>query len=366
MNTFDLIDEKYIQTLNSMNITSPTEAQERIIPLIKDGGDYIFVSKTGSGKTFAYLLPLFDSLNPDIKNPEILILAPTSELSGQIYREVKKFNIPTILLVGGNSLKKQIETLKSKPKIIVGTYSRVLELANLKKLKMHNINTIVLDEGDRLMEAENLSGVKDVVKKTLRDRRILYFSASINDRSLEKLKEIMTDPKEVYIDLEAIPKSIDHYYLDVERRKKIELIRKIILGHNFKRTICFVNNPHTILDVNDKLAYHDLNTTALFGSKNKNIRKKAIEDFNNGKCEILVTSDLTSRGIHFDNVECVIHFDIPKDFSTYQHRSGRTGRNNSGVSIILNSHNDDKKIKALEKRFNIEILKSRMFEGRLF
>lgn len=367
MNNFDdLINNDLILILKEMNITTPTDAQKKIIPLVKNNGDYIFVSKTGSGKTFAYLLPLAEKLNPEIKNPEILILAPTSELCGQIYREIKKLNISTALLIGGNNIKKQIESLKSKPKIIVGTWSRILELSNLKKLKMHNINTIILDEGDRLMEDENLVGVKDVIKKTLKDRRILYFSASINESSLNKLKEIMKEPEEIYVNIEEIPKDISHYYLNVERRKKVEIIRKIILGHNFKRTIVFVNNPHTITDVWEKLKYHNMTTTALFGSKNKNIRKKAIQDFNSGKCQILVTSDLTSRGIHFDNVECVLHFDIPKDFSTYQHRSGRTGRNNSGVSIILNSHLDSNKIKALEKKFNIEIIESKMYEGKLF
>lgn len=362
----DLISENLISILDTMNIKTPTVAQAEIIPLVKNSGDYIFISKTGSGKTFAYLLPLTDMLDTNIKTPEILILAPTSELCGQIYKEAKKLQVSSCLLVGGNSIKNQIEALKNKPKIIVGTWSRILELADMKKLKMHTISTIVLDEGDRLMVDENFVGTNNVIKKTLRDRKILYFSATINDNSLEKLKEIMKEPTEVYIDKEKIPTSISHYYCNVERRKKFELIRKIIIGHNFKRTIIFVNNPHTITDIMEKLQYHKLNATALFGSKNKTIRKKAIDQFNEGKCEILVTSDLTSRGIHFDNVECVMHFDIPKDISTYQHRSGRTGRNSEGVSIILNSHSDSKRIEIIEKRFKIKITESKIYEGKIF
>lgn len=376
MNTFDeLLDESFSKVLKNNDITVPTEVQKEVIPRIKNtDDDLIVVAKTGSGKTLAYLCPILTQIDKNIKTPQVAILAPTHELASQIFSVCKdlnknlNLNANPVLLIGGANINKQVLKLKDKPKIIIGSTGRFLELIKLKKLKMHTIKTIVLDEGDRLVDKNNIIDTKNIIKTTLKEqRRILYFSASIDDETNSILLDVMKNPVNIEVDnTNTIPKNIEHFYFECEKRDKIDLVRKIVNGLDFKKTMVFVNNPVTINTVTDKLSHHKLKVSSIHGDNKKLERKQSLEKFKNGNCNILVTSDLSCRGIDIQNVECVINFDIPEDNKFYQHRAGRSGRASSnGICISIATKGELTKLNKIAKNFNINLKKKCMKYGKM-
>lgn len=376
MSTFsELLSDEFSKILERNEILSPTDVQSMVIPKIKEENeDLIVISKTGSGKTLAYICPLLMRVDKDVKTPQILVLAPTHELASQIYSVCKELdstlNIGAnpVLLIGGSNINKQVLKLKEKPKVIIGSTGRILELVKMKKIKMHTINTIVLDEGDRLVDSKNIKLTNDLIKTTLKDqRRMLYFSASIDDKTIEVLKDIMKQPKEIYVnDTNTIPDNIEHYYFECDKREKIDMVRKIVNGLDLKRTMVFVNNPTTINTITEKLSHHKLKVVGVHGDHKKLQRKQALDKFKKGSANILVTSDLSCRGIDVPLVECVINFDIPEDNMFYQHRAGRSGRaGNKGMCISIATKGEIQHLTKISKNFNIILNKKVMKYGRM-
>ncbi len=376
MSTFkDILTEDFSKALKNMEITTPTDVQAQVIPMInKESDDLIVVAKTGSGKTLAYLCPILLNIDKDIKTPQVVILSPTHELASQIYSVCKSLDkalnldINPALLIGGANINKQLLKLKEKPKIIIGSAGRLLELTKLKKLKMHTVKTIVLDEGDRLVDKRNIVDTNNLIKTTLRDqRRILYFSASIDNDTKVTLNEIMKTPKEVEVNnTNTIPENIEHYYFECEKRDKVDMIRRIVNGLELNRTMVFVNNPVTINTVSEKLAYHKLKVVSVHGENKKLERKQALDKFKAGSAKIMVTSDLSCRGIDIENVDCVINFDIPEDAKFYQHRAGRTGRaGKGGMCISIATKGEITNLNKMSKIFNIKVHKKVMKYGKM-
>ncbi len=376
MNTFDeLLNEKFSSVLKNMEIVTPTDVQKEVMPkILNESDDLIVLAKTGSGKTLSYLCPLLMQIDKTIKTPQIVVLAPTHELASQIYSVCKALDKelgldtnPT-LLIGGANINKQILKLKDKPKIIIGSAGRLLELIKEKKLKMHTVRTIVLDEGDRLLDPKNIKTTNDLIKTTLRDqRRILYFSASIDEATKTVAKEVMKSPVEVEVNnTNTIPDNIEHFYFECEKRDKIDMVRKIVNGLELKRTMVFVNNPVTINTISDKLSYHKLKVVSVHGENKKLERKQALDKFKAGTATIMVTSDLSCRGIDVQNVDCVINFDIPEENRFYQHRAGRSGRaGNSGMCISIATKGEIPHLNKIAKNFNIFLHKKVMKYGKM-
>ncbi len=371
----ELLNEDFENALKKDGITIPTDVQSQVIPKIKDTeNDLIVTAKTGSGKTLSYLCPLLLQIDKQIKTPQLLIIAPTHELASQIYSVCKNLDkllgldATPELLIGGANINKQVLKLKDKPKIIVGSVGRILELIKLKKLKMHTIKTIVLDEGDRLVDDKNLKATNDLIKTTLKDqRRILYFSASIDDDTKNTLIGIMKNPETVEVNnTNTIPENIEHYYFECEKRDKVDLIRKIVNGLELKRTMVFVNNPVTINTICERLSYHKLKVVGVHGDNKKLERKQALDKFKQGSANILVTSDLSCRGIDVPLVECVINIDIPEDKKFYQHRAGRSGRaGEKGMCISIATKGEIPNLIKIGKNFNIILNKKVMKYGKM-
>jgi len=183
INKFESLSQVLVDALSKENIVAPTEVQTKVIPLILENKDLIVQSQTGSGKTLAYLLPLFERLKNATKEMSTLVLVPTHELAVQIQRQIERLaensglKISGVPIVGNVNILRQIERLKEKPQIIVGTAGRILELIKKKKISAHTIKTIVIDEADKLMDKNNLESIKSVIKTTLKDRQMLLFSA---------------------------------------------------------------------------------------------------------------------------------------------------------------------------------------------
>ncbi len=355
----EFINEEYVTKLKEAGIETPTEIQLKAMPVIFEGKDVIGLSKTGSGKTLAYLLPVLSKLDPEIKSPQILVLTPTHELAHQVYKvcSVLMDKNDAALLIGGANMNRQIEALKQKPKIVIGSAGRVLELNKLKKFSAHYIKTIVIDEADRMLDDKNIEQVKSVIKLTQKDRQLLFFSASFDQQAINTAKTLSNNPEIIEIKGKALlPESIEHYYFVCEKRDKIEVLRKFFHGENIKRGIVFINSPEEIETLAKRLNYHGINALSLHGDFNKIERANVLRKFRQEDKILLVASDIASRGLDIEGLTHVINFDVPENPMFYLHRSGRCGRmGQKGVSILIATKQEVVHIKKLQKKFNVKI-----------
>lgn len=366
------LNNNLIDALEKQDITSPTEVQSLVIEKILENKDLIVSSQTGSGKTLSYILPLFEKIDTTKRETQSLILAPTHELVMQISQQItllaKNSNIPmtSLALVGEVNIQKQIKNIKAiKPHIVVGSSGRILDLIKQKKLKAHNIKTIVLDEVDNLLSGKNISVIEDIIKTTLRDRQLLGFSASINTATVELCQSLMKDA-EIVKTKTHINQNIEHMYLLGEPRDKFTLLRKSISATNPKRAIVFVNNEDSIEVITSKLNHHHYNAVGIFGRMTKEDRKNAMDKFRSGKAKILVSSDLSARGLDIVDITHVFNLDFPMSKNEYIHRTGRTARGKrNGDTISIITKKELPTIKQYKKEFNIDIKPKALKEGKL-
>lgn len=375
MTTFERLklNNNLIDGLEKQGINSPTEVQSLVIQKILEGKDLIVTSQTGSGKTLAYVLPLFEKIDTSKRDTQALILAPTHELVMQISEQVallsKNSGIPvtSLALFGEVNIQKQIKNIKSiKPHIVIGSCGRILDLIKQKKLKSHNIKNIILDEVDSLLSSNNISVIEDIIKTTLRDRQIQAFSASIDSSTIDVCESLMKEPEIVKTKTYINPK-IDHMYILGEPRDKFTLLRKSIAATNPKKAIVFVNNEDSIEVITSKLNYHHYDAVGIFGKMAKEDRKTAMDRFKSGKAKILVSSDLSARGLDIVDTTHVFNLDFPANKNEYIHRSGRTARGNrSGDTISIITKKELSTIKDYKKEFNIDIKPKVLRQGKLF
>lgn len=367
------INNNIVSGLKKQNITAPTPIQEKVIPLALENKDVIGESQTGSGKTLAYLLPLFQKVDSSKREMQAVILAPTHELAMQIEHEItllaenSEIAVRSAAVIGEANINRQIEKLKEKPHIIVGSSGRVLELIKRKKLSAHTIKTIVIDEGDKLLDKNNLQTVKDIIKTTLKERQLMVFSASISQQTANIAKELMKDAVVVKVNnKQTINSNINHMYFETEQRDKFILLRKLLAAIDPEKAIIFINKTEETEITTSKLQYHHFNVYGLYGNAPKEERKKAIESFRSGKIQLLVASDIAARGLDIKGVTHIFNLDLPEDLTEYLHRSGRTGRvNESGTSISIVTAREVSAIKKLEREFNISIQKKDIYKGNI-
>ena len=366
------LDSRIIAGLNKQNISVPTSIQQEAIPVILNHQDVIAQSHTGSGKTLAFVAPLFKKIDTTKREMQVLILAPTHELVMQIDAQIKLLAansgepVTSTTIIGGANIEKQIKKLKEKPHFIVGSAGRILELIKKKKITAHTIKTIVLDEADSLLDNTNTKTIQDIIKTTLRDRQLCLFSASISDNTLELAKSLMKEPV-VLKTAETVEMNpnIEHFYLKGDRRDKFELLRKLIVAEEPQRALIFVNQNDSMQEIAEKLNYHQKETFMMRGNIKKEERKRALDAFRSGKIKLLISSDLTARGLDIPEVTHIIHLDCPSNPNEYLHRAGRTARGNaSGKSICIVTDKDLSTLKKYQKKFKIQFEEMKVSHGK--
>jgi superfamily II DNA/RNA helicase len=319
-----------MNVLAKKRITDPTPIQQKAIPAILAGRNVIAESPTGTGKTLAYLLPLCERLDENNKELQVLILAPTHELAMQITREaevlVHTLGRTVVALIGGADPKRQIEKLKTHPAVVVGTPGRVKELVEQRKLKLHQVKSVVVDEADRLLDPGFAGPVQEILKRTLRDTQRLFFSATIPDAVRELLLAQTADPEVIKAEAPAGGHSVLHFFLRSEERKKVDTLRRLLRLVNAKAAIVFVNELDKVKEIQAKLSYHRLECRLIHRDSSKLEREQALTAFREGRYPVLIATDVAARGIDIPEVELIVHFDPAADADAYLHRSGRTGR----------------------------------------
>ncbi|PGZ97492.1 RNA helicase [Bacillus pseudomycoides] len=344
-----------------------TEIQKQAIPTILEGQDVIAESPTGTGKTLAYVLPLLHKINPEVKQPQVVILAPTRELVMQIHEEVQKFTAGTEIsgasLIGGADIKRQVEKLKKHPRVIVGSPGRILELIRMKKLKMHEVKTIVFDEFDQIVKQKMIDAVSDVIKSTMRDRQVVFFSATMTKDAEEVARDFAVEPQFVRIKRTDTKSLVEHTYIVCERREKNEYIRRIMHTGGVK-AVAFLNDPFRLDEIAEKLKFRKMKAAALHAEANKQEREATMRAFRQGKVEILLATDIAARGLDIDDLTHVIHLELPDTLDQYIHRSGRTGRmGREGTVVSLVTPQEEKKLLQFAKKLGIQFNKKEVFKG---
>lgn len=374
MNFKDMgLSDNLIKALNAQNINSPTQIQEESYKTIEEGRNVIGCSETGSGKTLAYLLPLFSKIDTKDTHIQALIIVPTQELGIQVYKQILKLSelsgidIKAAQVIGEGNINRQIDSLKAKPHVVVGTTGRILKLLRLKKMSVHSVKTLVIDEADKMLSKDNIEGLLEVRRSLMKYTQILMFSASINKKSIESAKRLNIDPIVITIENKsAIPQTIKHMFVVTKRRERIETLRKVIHALEPDKAVIFANTAYDLEEAVNKLKFHHYSIDYLYGSDNKLQRKNAIDGFRNGNIRFLVSTDLASRGLQIDGIDAVFNINLPESHVEYQHRAGRCGRNNrQGICISIITENEISKILNYQKEFGINIVKRRLFKGRL-
>ena len=342
--------KEYIQNKwNEKGFKDLTPIQEATKELIQNGEDVVAVSPTGTGKTLAYLLPLLEKIEIN-HELQAVILVPSQELAQQIGEVIREWKLPELtmlVLAGGANVKRQIENLKKKPELVVGTPGRLTELANQRKLKLHQVQTLVLDEADYLLAQEHLEQTRSFIKKCSSQRQMICFSATKNE-ILESIHQwINMTPKWVEQDQKmAGNANVKHVYIESPVRKKDELLRKFANMKEYQALV-FVNSLANAGILAEKLQYHNIPCALLTSQENQINRKAAIQAFKKGEVPILLTTDVAARGLDIEDLPVVIHYDLPENKEVYTHRSGRTGR--MGKDGLVISFVTEKEVRDLKK-----------------
>lgn len=361
-----------VKALAAQQLQIPTQIQEQMIPQVLAGENVLARSATGTGKTLAYLLPLLQRIDPGKKEVQAVILAPTYELAMQIYRvlgalvQEAALDVKAVSLIGGAALTRQIEALKKKPQIVVGSAGRVLELLRKHKLSLTSVRTLVLDEVDRLLDEQNAPTVEIVMKEVPAQRQLLMVSATLPARTqkvierLEKKVNLLEAASEV-----KLPEQLVHCYVKMEHREKLDGLRKVLHALDVKRALLFVEQQGRLETVLEKLQHHGLKVAGLRKDAGKQERKEALEAISKGKISLLVATDLAARGLDIPGVTHVINLDFPDEPQTYLHRAGRTGRaGQEGMVVSLVTQGEVARLERCRRSLKVDLQEYILSKGR--
>ncbi|MGE6489289.1 DEAD/DEAH box helicase [Paenisporosarcina sp. NPDC076898] len=345
--------------------------QSQLIPNMLEGKDVVAQSPTGSGKTLAYVLPILNQVDGAIQKTQALIVAPSQELSMQIVEVLRDWTADTDItvaqLIGGANMARQLEKLKKKPTIVVGTPGRLNELVKSKKLKLHDIRHIILDEGDQLLAREHRGIVKSLIDGSNHDRQIVVVSATITEEIELVASRMMKEPIRIHVSHEELPAQgkVVHSFVKVEERDKTDLLRRLAHVEGM-RGLAFINNLDQLLMKETKLKFRDAKIVALHSDMKKEERKQALASFRKGEVSILIATDIAARGLDIEGLTHVIHVDVPHAIEPYLHRSGRTGRAGAdGEVMSLLTYKDEKNFKKWTKELPSKPVQKIWDQGQL-
>ncbi len=350
---FDLSPE-IKDALRKMGVKRPTTIQQKAIPLLMDDMSLIAKAPTGTGKTFAFAIPILEYLNMNADFVQALILCPTRELALQIASEIKNlarfidgFNVCAV--IGGQNIKTQQNKLKRNPQVVVATPGRLLDLVGRKLIDISGIYTLVLDEADEMLKMGFIKDIKRVIELTPKDKQMALFSATMPREILDITWQFMEGAAQI----DVMPKAEDHpnideYIIEVPEKDKVSAIISVLDAEQIKKAIVFCNTRTQTEKVLRKLETHGVNCDILHGSIGQGGRNRVMDGFRKNKFDVLVATDVVARGIDVDDVEAVFNYDIPNENEFYLHRIGRTGRaGRSGKAFSLVAYMDKKRMEEI-------------------
>ncbi len=362
------LSDRVLDALWDMHFDTCTPVQEQTIPVILDGHDVISCAQTGTGKTAAYILPLLTNLEYDNHDPSKLnaiIMAPTRELAQQIDQQMEGFGfyVPfsSVAIYGGNdsgAWGTQVTGLQKGADIVIATPGRLLSQMNIYDIDFSGVKYFILDEADRMLDMGFYDDIMTIVNKLPKERQTIMFSATMPANIRKMAKAIMHHPVEVQIAISRPPESIRQMAVDIfEPQKTAFLVRLLGFGlqtpdtsEKLKKVIIFVGKKQRVKELTRALRAKHIDARAMHSDLEQKERDEVMLDFRNGKVDVLVATDIVSRGIDVDDIPLVINYDVPRDAEDYVHRIGRTARAaNKGEAITLVSPEDKRFFNKIER-----------------
>lgn len=351
--------EPLVRSVTEQGYVNPTPIQEQAIPAILNGRDVLASAQTGTGKTASFVLPLLQRLNDKVpaksNSAKVLILTPTRELAGQVHDSVREYGrhlgIRSTVVFGGVKINPQMMKLRSGVEILVATPGRLMDLYQQKAIKFDEINTLVLDEADRMLDMGFIHDIKRIIKLMPASRQNLLFSATFSDEIRSLVKGILNHPVEIDVAVRnATAVAVKQTIHPVDKARKTELLSHLIHKHKWGQTLVFSRTKHGANRLVKELAEAQIYAAAIHGNKSQAQRTKVLAEFKSGELHVLVATDIAARGIDIDQLPCVVNFDLPNIPEDYVHRIGRTGRAGAtGFAVSLVSADEVSYLQAIEK-----------------
>ena len=339
------LSDAMLKALEKKGYGYPTTIQQEAIPCFMQWRDVIAKAPTGTGKTFAFGIPMIEHVDPEIKEVQGLILAPTRELAIQIGDELRGLltyysGIRVAVLYGGAGIVGQAKQLEKKPQIVVATPGRLMDHYNRKNIRLDKIQTVVLDEADRMLDMGFFKDVTKIIEKVKNRKNLGLFSATISQEVMTVSWMYQRDEVEITVEPKQEDRpDIDQYSITVTPLEKAETTLRLIRTQGYERVIIFCNTKHMCQRLSDDFQRAGADCDCIHGDIRQSQREKTMQKYRDGKLAILIATDVASRGIDVDDVDCVINYDVPEENEYYVHRIGRTGRakrKGSAYSIIAN------------------------------
>lgn len=370
----DIRKDYVLKAVEKLGFTKFTEVQDKVIPKARKGVDIIGCSQTGSGKTHAFLIPIFENLDVTDKEVQVVICAPTRELAQQIYNVAKDIaveseeHIDIRKYTGGTNRQSEVARLKkSQPQIVIGTPGKIVDLAVKENiLNIYKAKTFVLDEADMALETGFLEDVDKIASLMQEGLQMMVFSATIPESLRPFLRKYMNAPDEIYIKPRELSSlNIEHVFLPMRSKDRKTILLSLLKVINPYIGLIFCNKKEEVDYVTSYLFENGFKVAKIHGGITARERKRVMQRANKAEFQFIVCSDIASRGIDIDGVSHVINYDLPKDMEFYVHRSGRTGRASyEGQAISLYSPNDDRYLDFLENK-GINIVYREIKNGEL-
>ena len=343
------LSPEIIRAIEKRNIEVSTPVQAGCIPPMMDWQDVIAKAPTGTGKTFAFGIPMVEHIDPECADVQGLVLAPTRELALQIQEELRQLcaflpGIRVACLYGGQPIDRQITQLKKRPQIVVATPGRLMDHMKRRTVRLHKVETVVLDEADRMLDMGFIKDVTHILKQIPHRRNLGLFSATISREVMDISWVYQRDPVEIVVRpvQENRPK-ISQYRLKVDMGGKVDLLAAILEREHLDRVIVFCNTKNTTDRITGLLRMRGIAAQCIHGDLGQKVREKVLSSFRAGQLRVLVATDVAARGLDIDDVDGVINYDIPEEGEYYVHRIGRTGRaKHQGAAYnLISSVTDD-------------------------
>jgi len=351
--------EPLLRAVEELGYKEPSPIQSQAIPAVLQGKDVLASAQTGTGKTASFVLPILQKLHNQPQatsnSTRVLIVTPTRELAAQVYESINEYgrhlNVRALVVFGGVKINPQMMKLRSGVEILVATPGRLLDLHQQRAIKLDEVNTLVLDEADRMLDMGFIHDIKRIIKLVPRNRQNLMFSATFSDPIRSLVKGILNQP----VEIDVAPRNttavaVKQKVHPVDKGRKPALLSHLIHQNKWGQTLVFSRTKHGANKLVKQLAADHIHAAAIHGNKSQSQRTKTLAEFKSGELHVLVATDIAARGIDIDQLPCVVNFDLPQVAEDYVHRIGRTGRAGAtGLAVSLVSADEIHQLVAIER-----------------
>ncbi len=335
-----LLDPQLMDNIRSKGFTTPTPIQDETIPAILAGHDVIGTANTGTGKTAAFLIPLLQKVAHD-RNQRILVIAPTRELAVQIHNEFRDFarglSLRSAMLIGGANEWRQRQDLRADPHMVVATPGRLKDFIQARYVRLSGFRNVVLDEADRMVDIGFINDIKYFISLLPKERQSLFFSATISGKVSEILTDFVTNPVRISVKTVDIAATIRQEVVHVPHKEdKVDILHDLLIQKEYEKVLIFGRTKWGVQRLSDELEKRGFRSGAIHGNKRQNQRQQVLQQFIRSDIQILLATDVASRGLDIPDVSHVINYDLPETLDDYIHRIGRTGRaNKRGIALTF-------------------------------